>query len=298
MRKPEREEEKTGLVIAHYGLRAHIRVGGETLELKPPRGQEWAVGDSIVFEKGRPKKILERRNALIRIGANGKEQALAANLDLLLIVTACGEAFKPGLIDRFLVSSAHMGIPAAIVVNKMDIPEAAEFLTAAREYENYGYNVLPVSALSGSGIDGLTAMLNHKVTALVGHSGVGKTSITNRLVPGLNRLVGEVNVKTEAGRHVTTVSIFVDLPGGGAIIDSPGIRQFVPTGIDERDAAHYFPGFAPYRGMCKFRDCMHMAEPGCAIRQAVEDKSLSDERYRSYLRIIQSIRERAEPDWA
>ena len=287
----------SGRVIAHYGLRVHIKTGDGVVEWKPPRRESWVVGDMVVFDNGRPKTIAPRRTELARIAADGARQPLAANLDSLLIVTACGSAYKPQLIDRFIVSARHAGLEPSVILNKIDGPDSNMFINMAAMYEKYGVALRKVCALTGEGMVELTASLAGRVSALVGESGVGKTSILNRIAPSLSREVGEVNVKTGAGKHTTTVSLLVDLPGGGAIIDSPGIRTFTPSGLEPRDVAGFFPSFEKFHSGCRFRDCLHLTEPGCAVTEAVNEGGLDKERYESYTRLLQTVKDHSEPEW-
>jgi ribosome biogenesis GTPase len=248
------------------------------------------VGDLIRFTNGRPKTVLPRQNQLTRMsGRKGASQALAANIDWLAIVTACGDSLKPGLIDRFIVAASHAGIKSMIVLNKIDLENAAYCKTEVDKYKAFGFPVYYVSAMTGEGIDGLAGALENSISSMVGHSGVGKTSIINLLSPGAKRLVQKIHKETDRGRHTTTNAFMVALPSGGAIIDSPGIRVFSPSGVDRLDVAAHFPGFGEWLTRCKFRDCMHISEPGCSIRTAVEDGSIDRDRYESYLRLLESI---------
>lgn len=290
MAKPEKEAQE-GRIIAHLGTRVRMKTSEGAVEVKPPRGSSWAVGDIAIIKEGRGVGIRERRNELVRTGANGAKQTLAANIDLVIAVTACGEAFKPGLIDRFCVTAFRMGADFSIVLNKIDLEGADGQVKEAREYEALGVSVHPVSAATGEGLDELAKSITGRVCVLLGHSGVGKTSILNSLVPGLDRLVGDVYEKTDQGRHTTTVSLLVELPCGGAIIDSPGLRQFSPADIGVRDVAEFFPGIREFSGSCRFRDCVHLTEPGCSVTTALADGRLGAERYASYARLLKSIRE-------
>ncbi|MBI5815448.1 MAG: ribosome small subunit-dependent GTPase A [Nitrospinae bacterium] len=295
---PNKQESRAaGRVIAHYGLRVHIRTDEGVVEWKPPRRETWVVGDMVVFQDGRPKTILPRKTELARLSFSGASQVLASNLTKMVIVTAAGPAFKPGLIDRFCVAASHAGLSASIALNKIDLPGAEEFAAAARRFEKWGIEVNAVSVRTGEGLNGLAESLRGHVSVMVGQSGVGKTSILNHIAGGAARAVSEVNEKTGAGKHTTTVSILVELPCGGALIDSPGIRQFVPSGLEPRDVADHFPGFEKLRGGCKFRDCLHTAEPGCAVRDAVKQGALDDERYQSYIRLLESVKQHSEPEW-
>jgi len=291
------ETPRTGRIIAHHGKKVVIAAGGGLVEWKPPHRETWVVGDVVRFVKDRPKTIEPRRNELARISTRkGARQALAANLDWLVIVTACGEAFKPGLVDRFIVAAGHARIGAMVVLNKIDLEGAGRFIEEISAYRNMGVPVHCVSALTGEGLDEFAAALKGFVSAMVGHSGVGKTSLINRLAPGVERAVGAVHEETERGRHVTSSSLMVDLPGGGSLIDAPGIRHFVPTGLEPRDVAAHFPGLDA-EGGCKFRDCLHVTEPGCGVREAVDRGGVDRARYESYLRLLASVKESSEPAW-
>ena len=291
MAKPDTADLE-GRIIAHLGTRVRIKTAQGVVEVKPPRkAAGWAVGDIAVIRGGMGVEIRERKNELTRVGGNGEKQTLAANVDLVVAVTACGEAFKLGLIDRFCVTAFRMGADFAIALNKMDIEGADWQLMKARAYEALGVPVHPVSARTGEGMEKFAKSLSGKICALLGHSGVGKTSILNRLAPGLDRAVGEVYGKSDQGRHTTTMSLLVELPCGGAIIDSPGLRQFSPADIEARDVAEFFPGIRDFSGSCKFRDCLHLTEPGCSVTAALADGRLDRQRYESYTRLLESIKE-------
>ncbi|MDH5638651.1 MAG: ribosome small subunit-dependent GTPase A, partial [Nitrospinota bacterium] len=264
---------------------------------KRPHRQEWVVGDVILFEKGRPRKLLPRESQLSRKSPGGGEDVLAANMDLMVIVTACGEMFKKPLIDRFLVAAAHAGVSSLIALNKTDLPGAENDIEALGEYTYHGFDVIALSAVSGQGMEKLAAALDGKLSIMAGQSGVGKTSILNRLIPNMNRKTGGLSLATGKGKHTTSMSLTVPLPDGGAVIDSPGIRQFAPTGLEPEDLARHFPGLEGLVGGCKFRDCMHESEPVCAVKAAVEEDRLSAERYQSYLKILESIRDGREQEW-
>jgi ribosome biogenesis GTPase len=288
--KPETADLE-GRIIAHLGTRVRVKTAQGVVEVKPPRKAGWAVGDIAVIRDGRGVEIRERKNELTRVGGNGEKQTLAANVDLVVAVTACGEAFKLGLIDRFCVTALRMGADFSIALNKMDMEGSDRQLMEAKAYETLGIPVHPVSARTGEGMEAFAESLSGRICALLGHSGVGKTSILNQLAPGVNRPVGELLGKTEQGRHTTTMSLLVELASGGAIIDSPGLRQFSPADIEARDVAEFFPGIRDFSGSCKFRDCVHLTEPGCCVTTALADGRLGAERYASYARLLESIRE-------
>ncbi|MGK7345465.1 MAG: ribosome small subunit-dependent GTPase A [Candidatus Nitrospinota bacterium M3_3B_026] len=282
-------------MTAHHGARVRIDTAAGMIEWKPPRREVWVVGDYVVFEKGRPKTIAPRKNELARSGFGGTRQVLAANLDQMVIVTSCDANYRPGLVDRFAVIAGHEGMAAIIVLNKVDLPGAEGYVEQARAYEKLGLRLLLASALTGEGLEELKEALKEKTSAMVGHSGVGKTSLLNALIPGLDRPVGDVDEETARGRHITTVSLLAPLPEGGFIIDSPGIRQLVPSEITPEDVARHFPGLQEYIGGCRFRDCLHIAEPGCAVREAVENGAIGEKPYASYRRLLESLKENTSP---
>ena len=293
----DHEGGAVGRIVAHHGKVVKIAWSGGELEWKRPHREEWVVGDLVLFEKERPKRIKPRKNEFIRKGPGGGVDTLAANLDFLLIVTCCGDLYKPALLDRFIVAATHAGITPLISLNKTDLPDSDEYKKALEDYSSLGYRAIPVSAVSGEGLEELGRLLSSGISAMVGQSGVGKTSILNRIAPGYEASVAEISGYSGKGRHTTTMAVMIPLPGGGAVIDSPGIRQFAPAGIEPEDLAHNFPGVGPFSRSCKFRDCTHETEPGCAVKNAVDAGELAEERYSSYLRILDSIRDGRDQDW-
>jgi len=287
---PETGAADTGRVIANFGQSVKIATRHGVMKWKPPHRESWVVGDLIKFADGRPKTVLARQNELSRMsGRKGARQALAANIDWLVIVTACGESLKPGLIDRFIVASSHAGIRPMIVLNKIDLENAPECKTQVGGYRALGFPVYCVCALTGEGIDAVAGALKNSISSMAGHSGVGKTSIINLLAPGSDRMVKEIHKETQRGKHTTTNALMISLPSGGAIIDSPGIRLFSPAGVDRSEVAAHFPGFRKWLTGCKFRDCLHLTEPDCSIRSAVDDGHIAPDRYSSYLRLVESM---------
>jgi len=284
----KKDAQTKGRIIAHHGLKVLIDIGSEIVDWKPPRRETWVVGDIVHFKEGRPFTE-KRRNALKRAGYKGAEQILAANLDQLIITASCGEAFRLGLIDRFIVVANHEGIEPVIVLNKTDLADSEEKIKIVERYARLGYGVFYLSAKTGEGLNALAGSLNGKIASMVGHSGVGKTSIINMLAPGLERATAKIHEKTGQGRHTTSSAMLVKLPTGGEIIDSPGIRHFIPSGLTPADIAENFPGFNQLQGQCKFRDCKHLTEPKCAILTAVEENELNRDLYDSYKRLLESL---------
>ena len=236
-----------------------------------------------------------RRNYVIRRASNlSREfQIIGANLDLALLVVSLSQPLtSTTFIDRFLATCEAYRVPAAIAINKADLlhdePDGDALLEAvATLYRTIGYRVTPTSTVTGEGIDELRALLSGKTTLLSGNSGVGKSSIINALVPGVELRVGRVSDAHNKGTHTTTFSEMIDLPGSGRVIDTPGVKGFGTIDFERAQVAHYFPEiFAASRG-CRYGDCTHTHEPGCAVLDAVQHSLISQSRYASYLSILE-----------
>jgi ribosome biogenesis GTPase len=265
-----------GRPVAAFTNRRSRIVPGDRVETAERAGRLEAV------------RVLPRRT-MLRRREEGGERVLAANVDHLVIVSAVGPQFRPGLIDRMLVAAEVDGIVPLIVLNKTDLPEATESLAEAARYRDLGYDVLPTSVVTGQGLDGLAARTRGRVSALAGHSGVGKSSILNRLAPDAARAVAEVNPVTRKGRHTTAVAEGYPC-GGGILIDLPGIREFGLAGVEPRRLARAMPDLRGPAAECRFADCAHEVEPGCAVRAAVDAGVIHPARYQSYLRMLESVR--------
>jgi ribosome biogenesis GTPase len=226
-------------------------------------------------------------------GAHAFEQIIAANLDLAVPVFAAAQPEpKWGMLDRYLVSAEASQIPALICINKIDLiggqAEENELLQTLETYRRIGYPIVVISARTGEGIDNLTSALEGKVSAFLGKSGVGKTSLLNRIQPGLGQRVHEVSQATGKGRHTTTHLEMFPLDSGGAVVDTPGVREFGLWDIAPEELAWMFPEMRPMLGKCHFRlDCLHDEEPGCAVREGVTAGRISPFRYRSYVRLLE-----------
>jgi len=248
------------------------------------RGHEAVPGDRVLYTERGVERILPRRTTLARTtpGQPHRQRVLAANIDLVAVVASFGEPpLRPGLIDRYLVAIQRGGAEPLLCVNKADLLTAAEreLLTP---YEALGVPVLLCSTVTGAGLTELRAKLKGKLCVFTGHSGVGKSSLVNALAPGLDLRTGTVTESTGKGRHTTTASSLYELGCGIRIIDTPGIREF---GIGLADADDMVE-FGAYAGQCRFRNCTHTHEPGCAVKEAVDRGDIPRARYESYLRLV------------
>jgi len=256
-----------------------------------------AVGDRVDFElepeqgTGVITKLQPRKNYIIRKSINLSKQAqiLAANLDqALLVVTLASPRTSLGFIDRFLVTAEAYDIPAALVFNKLDLfsDEGLEILADYKSiYENIGYPCFEVSALNGTNIEQVSAIIKDKMTLFSGHSGVGKSSLINALVPELQLRTTQISEWHDKGVHTTTFAEMFELPQRGYIIDTPGIRELGVIDIEKNELSHFFPEMRALLNQCRFNSCRHINEPGCAVIKAVEEGQIELSRYESYLSI-------------
>ena len=258
-----------------------------------------AVGDTVSILPNNDgtafiSAIDERKNYIIRRSSNLSKEAhiIAANVNqALLIVTLAHPVTSTTFVDRFLATAEAYRIPATIVVNKIDLlcnDEDKEYLDAwCYLYRSIGYNVIEVSASTGEGIDKLKETLENKITLLSGNSGVGKSTIINQIIPGLNLRTAEISSTHDTGMHTTTFSEMFPLPQGGYLIDTPGVKGFGTIDFDRHEVAHFFPEIFKISQDCRFGNCTHTHEPGCAVLSAVEDALISQSRYNSYLSILE-----------
>lgn len=256
-----------------------------------------AVGDRVEFEieHGQQSAVITklepRKNYIIRRSVNLSKQTqiIGANLDLaLLVVTLASPPTSTGFIDRFLVTAEAYGIPAALVFNKLDLfsEEGLEILAEYMSiYENLGYPCYTVSALEKENIEELNEVLKDKITLISGHSGVGKSTLINAIIPGADLKTGNISDWSDKGKHTTTFAEMIDLPFGGKLIDTPGIRELGIVDIEPQELSHYFPEMRNLLNQCKFHNCRHINEPGCAVLDFLENGEIEPSRYDSYLSI-------------
>jgi ribosome biogenesis GTPase / thiamine phosphate phosphatase len=283
------------IVIATYSRRMRLRLSsGDEVDarikgkrLKP------VCGDRVIVEPIDDESdwlittILDRDNALDRPNMRGKTEVLAANVELLLVVAAGSPEPDWFIVDRYLCAAENMGVPAAVIYNKSDLDyDEVKLQSALRDYERIDYPTVRCSAKTGSRLDEVHSIIRGKTGIIVGQSGVGKSSIINELKGGDRQRTAAISDKTGEGRHTTANSVMLALPGGGAVIDSPGVRDYAPA---LRSAPQVIQGFREVENAghgCRFANCRHLREPGCAVKAAVDNESISARRYESYRRLL------------
>lgn len=256
-----------------------------------------AVGDFVDFELEPEQetavisKVHDRKNYIIRksINLSKQVQIIAANLDqACLVVTLASPRTSLGFIDRFLVTAEAYGIPAILIFNKLDLfsDEGLEILANYMDlYEGIGYKCYAVSAIEGTHVNTIKELLKDKTSLFSGHSGVGKSSLINQIIPGIALRTGEISDWSDMGKHTTTFAEMFELPFGGKLIDTPGIRELGIADIEPKELAHFFPEMRSRMHGCKFHNCVHINEPGCAILKALDEGDIEPTRYDSYLSI-------------
>ncbi|MCK5387227.1 MAG: small ribosomal subunit biogenesis GTPase RsgA [Gammaproteobacteria bacterium] len=238
--------------------------------------------------------IEKRHSILQRPDINNNLRIIASNIDQVFIVVAHKPELNEGLIDRYLVAAENSHLKPVILLNKIDLFDEQEFLDLKQRlqlYQDIGYTVIYTSAKQEHGLDSLTELLKNNNNIFVGQSGVGKSSLINTILKSDAR-IGEISEATGKGKHTTTTAYLYPLEEGeGHIIDSPGVREFGLIKLSEEDIVHGFTEFKPYIGYCKFRNCAHKNEPGCALLGALKDKKITEQRWKSCQRIIKSLTE-------
>ena len=276
--------------------------GGETRSvslrgrLKKESGDaiKLAVGDDVILERDERGSawaitgIEPRRSKLARRAPGGGhgERVIAANIDQVIIVFAAANPEPhPRMLDRFLVIAEGNDLKARIIINKIDLVDADATRERFADYTRAGYPLHFTSVKRGDGLEEVREALSNRVSVLSGPSGVGKSSLMNTLFPGLNLRVGEISESVNKGRHTTVGAMLHPLPGGGAVVDTPGLREVGMWGLDPAALDVCFPELRPYLDNCRFRDCTHAVEPGCAVRAALEAGDVSRARWESYLKL-------------
>lgn len=297
-RKPKDDvtDGVSGVVVAAYGRRVQVRLDdGEELNcLMRGRALRPVCADRVRVVRSDQGNVVtdidERDRVLSRPDRRGREEVLAANVDRLVVVTAPEPPPDAFITDRYLASAERMNANAAIVFNKADAWHDAlpDWFTV---YEVLGYPVFVTSARTGTGIEALAQWCSQGVGILVGLSGVGKSSLMNALVPDLALRTGQLSSASGEGRHTTTASALHDLPDGGALIDSPGVRDYAPAVHDAADIAQGFREIRSRAPDCRFHNCLHLNEPDCAVRDALAAGDIDARRYESYRRLHNLMRQ-------
>jgi ribosome biogenesis GTPase len=274
------------------GTGHECRIKGKILKEDRDSYNPFAPGDQVDFEisdqgKGLILSRLPRRNRFARWNRKRESwQIVAANIDLLIaVISSKNPPFRPRFVDRVLIAAAQGNVNAAILVNKIDQGVDSWVSERIAVWESIGITVLKSSADSGEGLDKLQQFIADKTAVMFGPSGVGKSTLLNHLVPGLEQTTGEISVKHDRGRHVTNFGRLIDAPWGGRLVDTPGVREILVRGIDPNDLSHWFPEFKGVESGCAFSPCSHRHEPECGVLKAVEDGIIHPDRYENYLRI-------------
>lgn len=279
-------------------IKGNFRIKGIRTTNPVAVGDRVTVGDPAPDGTAYITAIAPRRNYIIRRASNLSKEAhiIAANVDrAMLVATLAHPTTSTNFIDRFLATASAYDVPAILVINKVDLladEEYRELLDAvAYLYSSIGYEVATVSAKTGEGMDRLRELLHDRITLVSGNSGVGKTTLINELIPGLDLRTAEISAVHDQGMHTTTFSELFRLPGGGAIIDTPGVRGFGTIDFDKYEVAHYFPELFEESKHCRFGNCTHTHEPGCAVLRAIDEGRIAQSRYASYLSILDDATE-------
>lgn len=249
-------------------------------------------GDEVrVDEQGQVVEVLPRRTLLARTDSRGRSESLVANLTLVAVILTEQPAADPYVADRYLAGAALANVRGVVLINKADLAESEEFAALQAEYRLAGYSVLKISALNGDGLEPLRELLRNETTLLVGESGVGKSTVSNALIAGNARATRTLSDATGEGRHTTVSAASFNLPAGGRLIDSPGVRDYAPAPVADAQVQQGWPEIMKCLGQCRFNDCLHLREPGCAVTAAVERGEIAPRRYESYKRLLNLMRQ-------
>ncbi|MFQ1050642.1 small ribosomal subunit biogenesis GTPase RsgA [Avibacterium paragallinarum] len=292
-----------GTVVTRYSVHADVEdEQGQIYRCNLRRTlSNLVVGDKVIWRKGNEQlqgvsgvieAIHPRKNEITRPDYYDGLKVIAANIDRIIIVSAVVPELSLNIIDRYLVVCENANIPAVILLNKVDLlseEQRQQVETQLKIYQDIGYQTMMISAKTGEHMQDLTALLSSGTSIFVGQSGVGKSSLINAILPEVNAQVGEVSELSGLGKHTTTSSRLYHLPQGGDLIDSPGIREFGLWHLNAEQITKGYREFQYFLGTCKFRDCKHLNDPGCALKEAVEKGKIHPIRFNNYHNLIESL---------
>lgn len=288
-------EIKEGLAIAHLGQGIAVEDHGRIILCQPLRKLDTvAVGDKVLWSEvapgqGRIEEILPRHSLLVRPARNGKTRPVAANIDMVVVIFAMEPHYDCLLIDQYLAICENSSFKAALVLNKSDLPLTEKAEQDLAVYAALGYPLYKVSTKTGQGLDRLKQALQGQISIFTGQSGVGKSSLTNVFIPDKDIKINTISASAKLGRHTTTAATLYHLKEGGDLIDSPGVAIFGLADLSATELAYGYREFRPFIGNCRFNDCRHEQDKGCAIRAAVNDGTITDCRYQRFLKLKEKI---------
>lgn len=298
-------ESEPGLVISRFGQHADIEATDGSVHRCSLRRviNSLVTGDKVIWRRAKaanstPAGVVEaaadRESVLVRPDFYDGLKPVAANIDLMIIVSAVLPVFSSNIVDRYLIAAEAMHIKPLLLLNKVDLlsdEERAVLEQQLQMYTSLGYDFLLLSAKTGEGTAQMNNYLQQGCSIFVGQSGVGKSSLLNAVLPGIDAITKEVSEVSGLGQHTTTTARLYHLPQGGDLIDSPGIREFALWHLEPEQVAAAYPEFQPWLGRCKFRDCKHQNDPGCALQHAVSQGDIHPERFHNYHKILLSMQQ-------
>lgn len=287
-----------GRIVGRFGSQVQLELStGERVRATARRKLQHIVcGDFVEWELTKTKdyavtKIVTRKNALTRQYFRGTPRTIASNVDRIVIVVAANPLPDWSLLDNALATAKLMPTDVLIIQNKVDLGYSEELQKRTDLYRQLGYPVISTCQGDKEGLAKVEEHLSTGTSVIIGQSGVGKTTLTNALIPTLGAATKPVSEQSGLGQHTTSISILYNLPNGGQLIDSPGIRDFTPVTLEASDYQHGFVEFLPLRDQCRFHNCLHLREPGCAVKTALEDGDIASDRYQTYVSLVTDAQE-------